>query len=96
MGNRYDLDKKVEITTHITSDKIEITITDEGEGFDPGAIPHAYSGGEDPTQHFAVRETLGLREGGFGILMSRGLLDEVRYNERGNSVTMVKYVKNAN
>ena len=36
-------------------------------------------------------ETLGLREGGFGILMSRGLVDELSYNEKGNEVRLVKY-----
>jgi anti-sigma regulatory factor (Ser/Thr protein kinase) len=38
-----------------------------------------------------VREELGLRAGGFGILMTRGLVDEMHYNERGNEVRLVKY-----
>ena len=37
-----------------------------------------------------VREKLGLREGGFGMMISRGMLDELRYNSRGNEVTLVK------
>jgi len=35
-----------------------------------------------------VRESLGLREGGFGILMARGLVDELAYNKAGNEVTL--------
>jgi len=38
-----------------------------------------------------VRETLGLREGGFGILMSKGLVDDLQYNETGNEVRLIKY-----
>jgi hypothetical protein len=37
-----------------------------------------------------VREKLGLREGGFGMMISRGMLDELRYNAKGNEVTLVK------
>ncbi|NIA21630.1 MAG: histidine kinase, partial [Anaerolineaceae bacterium] len=29
-------------------------------------------------------------EGGFGILLSKKFMDEVRYNETGNEVTVVK------
>jgi DNA-binding response OmpR family regulator len=89
-GNRHDVSKLVYITSKVTSDRIELTITDEGEGFDPHVIPHACNDDDDPTQHFAVREMMGLREGGFGILMARGLMDEVSYNDRGNSVRLVK------
>jgi len=35
----------------------------------------------------------GQRPGGFGILMSRNLVDELVYNERGSGVLFVKYLK---
>jgi DNA-binding response OmpR family regulator len=93
-GNKFDEAKKVSITIQIASDRIEVDIEDQGEGFDPGNIPHASSGDEeDPVGHFAVREVLGLREGGFGILISKGMVDEVKYNEKGNQVTLVKHFK---
>ena len=38
-----------------------------------------------------VRDSLGLRAGGFGILMTRGLVDEMMYNQTGNEVKLVKY-----
>jgi hypothetical protein len=53
-------------------------------------MPHAASA-DDPIGHMMVREALGMREGGFGILMSRGLVDELAYNEAGNEVRLVKY-----
>jgi anti-sigma regulatory factor (Ser/Thr protein kinase) len=37
-----------------------------------------------------VREKLGLREGGFGLLITDGMVDEMRYNEAGNEVTLIK------
>jgi anti-sigma regulatory factor (Ser/Thr protein kinase) len=38
-----------------------------------------------------MRESLGLREGGFGILIARGLVDDLQYNETGNEVRLVKH-----
>jgi len=35
---------------------------------------------------------LGLRPGGFGILLTRQLVDELIYNETGNEVLLIKYV----
>jgi hypothetical protein len=52
-------------------------------------VPHAATP-DDPVGHMMVRETLGIREGGFGILMSRGLVDDLQYNEKGNEVRLVK------
>jgi hypothetical protein len=33
-----------------------------------------------------------MRPGGFGILMARGVVDELIYSEVGNEVLMIKYV----
>jgi hypothetical protein len=40
-----------------------------------------------------VRAEAGQRPGGFGILMTRNLVDELIYNERGNAVLFVKYLQ---
>jgi anti-sigma regulatory factor (Ser/Thr protein kinase) len=37
-----------------------------------------------------VRETKGLRPGGFGIFMTRGLVDDLQYNDTGNEVRLTK------
>ena len=57
----------------------------------PGYDAESYGADEDPIRHLEIRNELGLREGGFGIMLARGLVDDFRYNERGNEVTLVKY-----
>jgi DNA-binding response OmpR family regulator len=37
-----------------------------------------------------LREKLGLRAGGFGLLICRGMVDEMRYNDQGNEVVLIK------
>lgn len=89
-GHRKQLERIVTVEYRIDPQKITVEIKDTGPGFDPEHVPHAAST-EDPIGHMTVREELGLREGGFGILMSRGLVDELAYNDRGNEVRLVKY-----
>ena len=89
-GHQRQSDRIVTVDYHIDPQKITIIIKDTGPGFNPTNLPHAAQS-EDPIAHMMVRETLGIREGGFGILMSRGLVDELQYNESGNEVRLVKY-----
>lgn len=88
-GNRHRVDKLVEITYRLFDDRVEIVIRDQGAGFDRKNLPHAAIP-DDPLAHMDVREKLGLREGGFGLLISRGMVDELLYNEKGNQVTLIK------
>jgi DNA-binding response OmpR family regulator len=88
-GHRKNADLVLQITYRIESDGITLVIRDQGPGFNPGKIPHAASE-EDPIGHIDVRNELGIREGGFGIMLARGLVDDFRYNEKGNEVTLVK------
>ena len=76
-GNGADPAKHVRVEVAVTGIAIRVTITDEGDGFDYDAIP-------DPT----TPENL-LKPDGRGLFLMRNLMDEVRYNERGNSVTLV-------
>lgn len=89
-GHKKQVDRIVQLDYRIDPEKVTIVIRDTGPGFNPTNLPHA-AGAEDPIAHMEVRESLGLREGGFGILMSRGLVDELAYNKTGNEVTLVKY-----
>jgi two-component system OmpR family response regulator len=89
-GHKKQTDRIVTVDYHIDPKKVTIMIKDTGPGFNPRNMPHA-ANPDDPIGHMMVRETLGLREGGFGILMSRGLVDELQYNESGNEVRLVKY-----
>ncbi len=72
-----------------------VYIHDPGEGFSLESLPHAAISNPEgsPTRHVELRAEQGRRPGGFGILLTRNLVDELLYNERGNSVFFVKYVK---
>jgi CheY-like chemotaxis protein/anti-sigma regulatory factor (Ser/Thr protein kinase) len=89
-GHQKQVERVVTVVYNIDPEKIAIVIRDTGPGFDPSNLPHA-ARADDPVAHMMVRETLGLREGGFGILMARGLVDEMHYNETGNEVTLIKF-----
>ena len=69
-------------------------IADPGTGFNIEDLPHAAIGGppDDPVAHMHVREQKGIRPGGFGLLMVRGSVDELLYNEKRNEVVFVKYL----
>jgi DNA-binding response OmpR family regulator len=88
-GHRKNADLPLRITYRIGPDAVTLVIRDQGPGFNPKHVPHAASE-DDPIAHIDIRNELGLREGGFGIMLARGLVDEFRYNEQGNEVTLVK------
>jgi DNA-binding response OmpR family regulator len=89
-GHKKQVDRIVTVTYRMNAEKITIVIRDTGPGFNPDDLPHAAKTG-DPVSHLEVREKMGLREGGFGIMIARGLVDEMQYNEKGNEVTLVKF-----
>ena len=45
---------------------------------------------DDPFTHPDVREKLGLRAGGFSLLICQGMVDEMLYNNQCNEVTLIK------
>jgi DNA-binding response OmpR family regulator len=88
-GNRHQSEQLVDITYRVHADRVEIVVRDQGPGFDRSKLPHAASA-ENPIAHMGVREKLGLREGGFGLLITNGMVDDMCYNEAGNEVTLIK------
>ena len=88
-GNLHQSDRLVRITYRVHEDRLEIVVRDQGLGFDRSTLPHAAMAG-DPFTHLDVREKLGLRAGGFGLLICQGMVDEMRYNDLGNEVTLIK------
>jgi len=90
-GHGKDPEKAITVIFRLGADRMTLSIRDTGPGFDPRQIPHAARPGE-PVGHLEARENLGLRECGFGILLARGLVDELQYNERGNEACLVKYL----
>ena len=88
-GHRKNADLVLTIVYRIDPEAVTLIIRDQGPGFNPGQIPHAASD-EDPIGHLDIRNDLGIREGGFGIMLAKGLVDEFHYNDRGNEVTLIK------
>jgi serine/threonine-protein kinase RsbW len=77
-GNHMDPDKWVHVRCRCAPDDgVSIVVRDEGEGFDPGSLPHA-----------ATREA---RSGcGRGLLIMRSYMDEVSFEKRGTEVHLRK------
>lgn len=76
-GNGHDPKKQVRVEVTMVDGALRARVTDQGSGFDPAAVP-------DPTTPENIMKT-----GGRGLFLMRKLLDEVSYNEQGNSVTLV-------
>jgi len=89
-GNQHQEELPVQMTYRVFEDRVEIQIRDQGAGYDPqGDLPHT-ADPADPIAHLEVRRALGLREGGFGLLITRGMVDELNHNQSGNEVTLIK------
>lgn len=80
-GNELDKAKKVTMRYLIDNERIKVTVTDEGKGFDPDSLP-------DPT----AEENLE-RDCGRGIFLMRHLCDEIDFADGGRSVTMTFFLK---
>jgi anti-sigma regulatory factor (Ser/Thr protein kinase)/CheY-like chemotaxis protein len=93
-GGGSDPGKHVRISLVRTARSLIVRIQDPGKGFSMDLLPHAAISNPDdaPIQHVEVRTKQGQRPGGFGILMTRNLVDELVYNQRGNEVLFVKYL----
>ncbi len=93
-GGKLDPTKFVEVICIRLRRAIIYWIKDPGEGFDPEALEHAAVNNPegDPFRHVMVRDEKGLRAGGFGILLTNQLIDELVYNERRNELMFVKYL----
>lgn len=77
-GNRGDSRKWVEIKMALSELEFRAKITDQGEGFNPEEVP-------DPTADENLEKFSGR-----GLMLMRNFVDEVVYNECGNSVRLLK------
>jgi serine/threonine-protein kinase RsbW len=80
-GNRQDEAKAVEVGFKRLPSEIEITVRDEGEGFDPGSVP-------DPTDPQNIMKTSGR-----GILFMRTFMDEIQWSRHPEGGTVVRMRK---
>ncbi len=76
-GNNSDPNKRVRVEVTVRVEEVAVRVTDQGEGFDPTTVP-------DPTLPGNIS-----KPGGRGIFLMKALMDEVHFNEQGNSVTLV-------
>ncbi len=76
-GNNSDPEKSVRVEVAIKLEEVTVRVTDQGVGFDPSTVP-------DPTLPANISKS-----GGRGIFLMKALMDEVQFNDRGNSVTLV-------
>ncbi|MEJ7849564.1 MAG: ATP-binding protein [Pyrinomonadaceae bacterium] len=82
-GNKFDSGKLIRIVAEVSRQEARFTIEDEGEGFDVNSIPDPL----DPQNLF--------KTSGRGVLFIYNIMDEVKYNDRGNRLTMVKRSESA-
>ena len=80
-GNKRDETKLVHVTLKSSPDRIEITVHDEGSGFNPAEVP-------DPT----AAENI-LKTSGRGIFLMRNFMDEVDWTIRPAGGTTVRMAK---
>lgn len=81
-GNQMDPNKNVHIEYHVAHDRFDISIKDEGNGFDPEGVP-------DPM----AAENLE-RPCGRGLLLMRHYMTEVEFRPPGNTLKMSKVCQN--
>ncbi len=82
-GNRYSLKHKVHFQVSADTTGVTVTITDEGEGFEPKAVA-------DPLEQDNL-----LKQSGRGILLIQAFVNEVdirRVQPRGTEVVMKKFL----
>jgi anti-sigma regulatory factor (Ser/Thr protein kinase)/ActR/RegA family two-component response regulator len=96
-GGRLDPNQYVEIEYVRARHMVTCHITDPGPGFTLDEIPHAAIANptDDPIRHISVREEQGMRPGGFGVLLTQQLVDELIYGQNGNEVLLIKYLDSA-
>lgn len=80
-GNKNNEDLNINISFSIDGTKAEIAVEDQGAGFDHISLP-------DPTTDENI-----LRSHGRGIYLIHKLMDKVQYNDKGNRVRLIKYLR---
>ncbi len=93
-GGHLDPEKTVDLSYIRTARTIVYYIRDPGEGFSMDTLAHAAVANtpEDPFRHVELRRQMGIRPGGFGLLMTKSFADELIYSAKGNEVILIKYL----
>ena len=93
-GGHLDPEKTVDLSYIRTTRAIVYYIRDPGEGFSMDTLAHAAvaNTAEEPFRHVELRRKMGIRPGGFGLLMTKSFADELIYSAKGNEVILIKYL----
>jgi anti-sigma regulatory factor (Ser/Thr protein kinase) len=93
-GGHLDPEKTVDLSYIRTARTIVYYIRDPGEGFSLDGLAHAAvaNTAEEPFRHMELRRQMGIRPGGFGLLMTKNFADELIYSAKGNEVILIKYL----
>jgi anti-sigma regulatory factor (Ser/Thr protein kinase) len=94
-GAGFGSGRTVEVSAVRTERAIVYHFRDPGDGFRLDEIQHAAitNPSDDPVRHMERRQALGMRPGGFGMLIARRIADELYYSESGNQVLLIKHTK---
>ena len=93
-GGGFDPDQVVEVMAVRTARTMVFYLRDPGPGFDFAALPHAaVTRPDNPLAVAEAREGSGLRPGGFGLLITQRIVDEMLHSERGNEVILIKHLQ---
>jgi CheY-like chemotaxis protein len=71
-------ERRVRVEAGVSHSEAIFRVCDEGRGFDPSKLPDP----ADPANLYRI--------GGRGLLLIRTLMDDVRFNTKGNEITLVK------
>ena len=93
-GAGFGAGRTVEVSAVRTQRAIVFHFRDPGTGFRLDRLEHAAIANptDDPIRHVTKREDMGIRPGGFGILIARQIADELYYSEAGNQVLLIKHM----
>jgi anti-sigma regulatory factor (Ser/Thr protein kinase)/DNA-binding NarL/FixJ family response regulator len=93
-GAGFDPDQVVEVAAVRTARTLVFYLKDPGPGFDPALLQHAaITRPDDPLAVAETRAESGLRPGGFGLLLTREIVDEMIYSEHANEVILIKHLR---
>jgi anti-sigma regulatory factor (Ser/Thr protein kinase) len=94
-GAGFAPDQVIDVIAVRTKRAIVYYVKDPGPGFSPEALPHAAISNppDDPIAHAERRAELGLRPGGFGLLIASRVVDELLHSEKANEVLLIKHTR---
>ena len=84
-GNDFDESKKIKVTVKLKDDFVQISVKDEGEGFNWMQVKEEKSG-----TIFDIQDDVAARGRGLGFMMARTVSDYLYYNYEGNEVIFIK------